>query len=178
MAPALDELQTVVEALTTIGHPVEISMALVRDFEYYTGPVFRYAGEDGIALGAGGRYDALVHHADGSAAPACGFALSMERIAARLPAPEPGRAQVVQVEPVAGQAGAIGLALSVAQELQSAGFCAELVGSRRGPECRWLLTVNQAAAGARYALVDLQTGDRLQAASMEQVITALGRGRC
>jgi hypothetical protein len=86
--------------------------------------------------------------------------------------------QVVQVEPVAGQAGAIGLALAVAQELQSAGFCVELVGSRRSPECRWLLTVNQAASGARYALVDLQSDARLEAASMDQVIMALGRGRC
>jgi histidyl-tRNA synthetase len=178
MAPALDELQAVVQALDTIGYAVEINMALVRDFEYYTGPVFRYAGADGVALGTGGRYDALVHHADGSAAPACGFALSMEAIAARLPAPEPVRSQVVRVEPAGDHAGAIGLALSVAQELQSAGFCAELVGSRRGPDCRWLLTVNPAAGAARYALVDLQSNARADATSMDQVMMALGRGRC
>lgn len=178
MAPALDELAVVAEALATVGCPFEISMTLARDFEYYTGPVFHLAVDDGPALAFGGRYDALVHRDGGPAVPACGFGLSVERVMARLREPEPERGPVVHVEPVERSAGAMGLALAVAQELQGAGFCAELVGSGRSPDCRWRLVVDARGGAGRYLLYDLQGDTRLSAATMQDVIVALGRGRC
>lgn len=179
MTAALDELTLVAEALTAAACPFEVSMTLARDFEYYTGPVFHFAVDDGPAAGAGGRYDDLTHRAGGEAVPACGFALHVDRIAARLEEAEQPRAAVVQVQPAdAGRARAIGLALFVAQELQEAGFCAELAGSRRGPDCRWALAVDPDGGPHRYQLHDLQQGERLTAPSMEAVLSALGRGRC
>jgi histidyl-tRNA synthetase len=178
MSEALDQLTLVVEALEAIGCPFEVSMTLARDFEYYTGPVFQFAAADGQVLGGGGRYDRLTHRAAGESVPACGFGLYVDRIAARLTDAEPDRGPVVQVEPAARSAAAIGLALAVAEELQAAGFCAELVGSRRAPECRWLLAVHPSDSGRRYRLRDLRTEQLLTAASMDAVIAALGRGRC
>ena len=179
MTAALDQLRVVAESLTAVECPFEISMTLARDFEYYTGPVFQFALEGGPVVGAGGRYDDLTHRAGGEAVPACGFALYTDRLAERLPPAPAERSPVVQVEPAgAGRAGALGLALAVAQELQEAGFCAELVGTRRSPECRWLLIVDPSGGATRYQLQDLQGGGRLAAASMDAVIVALGRGRC
>ncbi len=178
MGPALDELTLVARALAVLDCPFEIVMTLARDFEYYTGPVFRFVAADGTALGGGGRYDALVRRPSGEAVPACGFALFMERIGALLPAPELGRGGVVYVEPVAVTPESLGLALTVAEELQEAGFCAELVGSRRRPACRWVLTVDAAGGPRRYRLHDLDSGEQLTAASMDVIFTALGRSRC
>lgn len=178
MASALSQLTIVAEALAAVGCPFEISMTLARDFEYYTGPVFQLAARDGVIAGTGGRYDDLVHRAGGEAVPACGFALSMEHLSALLDDREPERGAVVLVAAASGSAEAIGLGLAVAQELQQAGFCAELVGSRRSPDCRWVLTVNPAAATARYQLEDVQHQARMAAASMDTVLVALGRGRC
>jgi histidyl-tRNA synthetase len=177
MVPALDQLGLVAEALAGVGCPFEIRMTLARDFEYYTGPVFQFATADAAVLGGGGRYDDLVHRATGEAVAACGFALYLDRIAARLAEPDTGRGPVVQVEPAERSAAAMALALAVAEELQGAGFCAELVGSRRSPDCRWVLGVNP-LAGDRYRLRDLQNNARLASASMDRVIAALGRGRC
>lgn len=178
MAPALDELDLVARALAATGCPFDISMTLARDFEYYTGPIFRFALSDGSDAGGGGRYDSLVHRTAGSAVPACGFGLAMEHVMARMPEIEPERGPVVLVQPAAVSAEAAGLALSVASELQAAGFCAELVGSRRHPACRWTLTVDPARGAARYVLHDVQSGGDLGAASMDLVLAALGRGQC
>ena len=178
MGPALDELTLVARALAVLECPFEIVMLLARDFEYYTGPVFRFVTPDGTALGGGGRYDALVRRPTGEAVPACGFALFMERVGALLPEPEPERGGVVYVEPAAVTPESLGLALAMAEQLQEAGFCAELVGSRRRPACRWVLTVDAAGGPHRYRLHDLDSGEQLTAASMDVVFATLGRGRC
>lgn len=178
MADALDQLTLVAEALAAVGCPFEVSMTLARDFEYYTGPVFQFTAADGQVLGGGGRYDHLTHRAAGEAVPACGFGLYVDRIASRLADVPPERGPVVLVEPVGGTAAAAGLALAVAGELQNAGFCAELVGSRRGADCRWCLEVDPAHGPHRYRLRDLQNESHMVAASMDAVIVALGRGRC
>jgi hypothetical protein len=102
----------------------------------------------------------------------------MERVGALLPEPEPERGGVVYVEPAVVTPESLGLALAVAEELQEAGFCAELVGSRRQPACRWELTVDAAGGPHRYRLHDLDSGEQLTAASMDVVFATLGRGRC
>ncbi len=178
MAPALDDLSTVARALIGAGYPITINMTLARDFEYYTGPVFQFALADGTVVGGGGRYDDLVHRAGGTRVPACGFALMVDRLLDRIGPAAMEQPQVVLVEAPGARPDAMGLALAVAQELQDAGFCAELVGSRRSPHCRWLLAVEPGGAPARYRLRDLQTDGSLTAGSMDAVIAALGRGRC
>lgn len=178
MIPALDQLTTLATALEALSCPLEINMTLVRGFEYYTGAVFQLAVDDGAPVGSGGRYDQFVQGAGGGAVPACGFALYIDELLERLPQPAGERGVVVQVAPAEATAPAIALALSVAQELQDAGFCAELVGSGRSPDCRWLLTVSPAPGPARYQLHDLQNGARTSAESMQFVAGQLGRSRC
>ncbi|MGH2604454.1 MAG: ATP phosphoribosyltransferase regulatory subunit, partial [Dehalococcoidia bacterium] len=57
---ALDQLGRMATAVAALGSPCEIDLTMVRDFEYYTGPVFRFVLADGRDVGGGGRYDALV----------------------------------------------------------------------------------------------------------------------
>ncbi|MEE8347891.1 MAG: ATP phosphoribosyltransferase regulatory subunit, partial [Dehalococcoidia bacterium] len=81
----LEELATVVGALEGLGCRCLISAAMVRNFEYYTGPAFQLAVA-GRKVGSGGRYDALVSLIGGQQVPASGFALEAEVVAGLLPA--------------------------------------------------------------------------------------------
>jgi len=57
-----------------------VDLGIIRGLEYYTDTVFEgYVPELGVAVGAGGRYDKLVQEFGGSAVPATGFAIGMDR---------------------------------------------------------------------------------------------------
>ena len=78
--------ESVQGALKSIGIDFEIAPHLVRGLDYYTHTVFEITAE-GLgsqdAVGAGGRYDGLVHELGGSPKinyGAIGFALGIERI--------------------------------------------------------------------------------------------------
>ena len=86
-------------ALTSIGVAFEVAPHLVRGLDYYTHTVFEITAE-GLgsqdAVGAGGRYDGLVHELGGNEKidyGAMGFALGIERI---LLAQDAEHAQSVQ----------------------------------------------------------------------------------
>ncbi|MEO6196779.1 MAG: HisS family protein [Dehalococcoidia bacterium] len=81
----LAQLQSVSSVIAGLGVPHQISPLGVRDFEYYTGPVFSLE-IDGVRIGGGGRYDSLAGLIGGRPTPASGFALEMERLAERIPA--------------------------------------------------------------------------------------------
>jgi histidyl-tRNA synthetase len=150
---------------------------MVRDFEYYTGPVFRFELADGWDVGGGGRYDALVRSTRG-ATPACGFALNVDRLLERLPESAAVAAgSVIEVEPATQDPKALGLALAVALELQDKGFCAELVASRR-PATRWCMTVDPQGGARRYVIRQMPDGPETAGASMEDIVGVLGRARC
>jgi histidyl-tRNA synthetase len=85
LAAPLDELTAVAGVLDKLGLPCLISAAMVRNFEYYTGPAFQFEAA-GRRLGGGGRYDGLVSLIGGAAAPASGFALEAGVLARLLPA--------------------------------------------------------------------------------------------
>jgi histidyl-tRNA synthetase len=80
--PALQELASVAGALAAAGRPVEIDLAMPRDFEYYSGVVFEFAS-GGESWGGGGRY---TPSAPGSPATACGLGLEAARLAAHVSA--------------------------------------------------------------------------------------------
>lgn len=84
IAAPLRELLAVSAMLAEIGLAHRIAPLSVRNFEYYTGPVFSLLAGD-KRVGGGGRYDALVGLVSGENLPASGFALEMEAIAALLP---------------------------------------------------------------------------------------------
>src|SRR5262249_61434998 len=74
---------------------VAIDMAVVRGFEYYTGPVdevdliFEIKDDDGRpvrfgSVGGGGRYDGLIARFRGEPVPATGFSIGVSRLMAAL----------------------------------------------------------------------------------------------
>ncbi len=79
---ALDDLQSIYRLLEAYGAAeyVRFDLGVIRDFAYYTGMVFEaYTPGLGFPLCGGGRYDRLLSDF-GSASPATGFALGIERI--------------------------------------------------------------------------------------------------
>lgn len=64
--------------------PFEINPRIVRGLDYYNGTVFEVVATDfggaQNALGAGGRFDGLIHSLGGPELPAIGFAVGIERI--------------------------------------------------------------------------------------------------
>lgn len=79
---ALDNLQAIYRLLEAYGAEkyVTFDLGIIRDFSYYTGMVFEaYTPGLGFPLCGGGRYDRMLSDF-GSASPATGFALGIERI--------------------------------------------------------------------------------------------------
>ena len=75
------------DSLRVAGVAFRINPRLVRGLDYYNGTVFEWVtdrlGAQGT-VGAGGRYDGLVEQIGGKPAPACGFAMGVERLLALL----------------------------------------------------------------------------------------------
>lgn len=79
---AVEDLSHIYELLKSYGVAghVEFDLGMIRDFDYYTGMVFEgYTPGLGFPICGGGRYDQLLA-SFGSAAPATGFALGIERV--------------------------------------------------------------------------------------------------
>lgn len=119
-------LATVERLLTTAGVRYRIAPEIVRGLDYYTEIVFevqstRLGAQS--ALCGGGRYDNLIKEMGGSAMPAVGVAMGVERALIVLEAMERGPAAekpdvfVIQATPVARDA-----CLRLAAELRKAGF--------------------------------------------------------
>ena len=86
-AESRDYFDKVQSTLKSVGIVFEVSPHLVRGLDYYTHTVFEITAEGGLgsqdAVGAGGRYNGLVHEIGGNEKVdygAIGFALGMERI--------------------------------------------------------------------------------------------------
>jgi histidyl-tRNA synthetase len=75
--------ETVQTALADAGVAFEINTRLVRGLDYYNRTVFEWTtarlGAQGTIC-AGGRYDGLIEQIGGKSAPACGYAMGIERI--------------------------------------------------------------------------------------------------
>jgi histidyl-tRNA synthetase len=109
----LANLLSVTEILERLGKTPVVSPLLVRNFEYYTGPVFTMRIK-GVTVARGGRYDDLVGLVGKARVPACGFALEMEPVAGMMP-------DTITSEPkVLVRAGAGGPALAGAFALANA----------------------------------------------------------
>jgi histidyl-tRNA synthetase len=80
----------VLEYLDEAGAPYQFDPYLVRGLDYYTKTVFELmpVSDDPdvakLALGGGGRYDGLLELLGGRPTPACGMALGLERVVARM----------------------------------------------------------------------------------------------
>jgi histidyl-tRNA synthetase len=135
------------------GIACEIDARLVRGLDYYNRTVFEWVtdrlGAQGTVAG-GGRYDGLFEQLGGKPAPACGFAIGVERMVLLLQgagatvAPAP-LAYVVHDGP-----GAAPLARRVAETLRDAGQ-AVVVNAGGGSFKAQMKRAD--ASGARYALL-------------------------
>jgi histidyl-tRNA synthetase len=92
---ALAHFQAVCRALDAAGLAYRVNPRLVRGLDYYNFTVFEWVTDRLGAQGtvcAGGRYDGLVAQLGGRPAPACGYAMGVERLLALLV--EAGRSPV------------------------------------------------------------------------------------
>ena len=86
-AEALAHFDAVRRALDLAGVAYRVNPRLVRGLDYYNYTVFEWITDRLGAQGtvcAGGRYDGLVAQLGGKPAPACGFAIGVERLLALL----------------------------------------------------------------------------------------------
>jgi histidyl-tRNA synthetase len=84
---AIKHFEAVQVILKQHGIPFEINPRLVRGLDYYNRTVFEWVttrlGAQGTIC-AGGRYDGLIEQIGGKPAPACGFAMGVERLLALM----------------------------------------------------------------------------------------------
>jgi histidyl-tRNA synthetase len=161
-APLNDFLKTI-SILDELGIKYQVNIASGGQFEYYTGVIFQfYAGKDKV--GGGGRYDALIETMGGSAAPACGFALYLDRLmklAKRESAPAVAKVSVK----ISGQN--VKEAFSAAAALRKAGFVAEIELDCKKAD--WILEIKGKAP--EYVLSS--KSNKTTARSITEVIKAI-----
>ncbi len=124
--PSREHFEGVRAGLADLGIPAEVNPRLVRGMDYYNRTVFEWVtdklGAQATVCG-GGRYDPLVEMLGGKPAPACGFAIGVERLldlcvqAGSLESPA-----AVDVYVVSSGAGTASAALRASEQLRSAGF--------------------------------------------------------
>lgn len=140
--------------LNAAGVAYRINPRLVRGLDYYNGTVFEWVttrlGAQGTVC-AGGRYDSLIEQIGGKPAPACGYAMGVERLLALLQ--EQGATPPVLAADVyllhAGEA-AGKMAPHLAETLRDAGLSAVLHCSGGSFKSQMK---KADASGARYAVI-------------------------
>jgi len=86
---SLAHFDVVQKLLHDLGIEYRINTRLVRGLDYYNRTVFEWVTDKLGAQGtvcAGGRFDGLIEQLGGKSAPACGFAMGIERLLALLEA--------------------------------------------------------------------------------------------
>jgi histidyl-tRNA synthetase len=135
------------------GVSFRINSRLVRGLDYYNGAVYEWVADRlgaQNAVCAGGRYDALIEQIGGKPAPACGFAMGVERLLALVKEGAGTRARVADVYLVRQGVAAGRYGASVAEQLRDAGLAVILHcggGSFKSQMKR------ADASGARYAVI-------------------------
>lgn len=125
---ALDNLTEIYHLLEAYGviQYINFDLGVIRDFDYYTGMVFEaYTPGLGFPLCGGGRYDNMLSDF-GSACPATGFALGIERIMLALE--RQGLTAIPRAKDIyiAWQEGSAIAAIDEAKKLRATGKTVEL----------------------------------------------------
>lgn len=125
---ALDHLAEIYQLLKAYGVEAHVyfDLGVIRDFEYYTGMVFEaYTPGLGFPLCGGGRYDTMLSDF-GSACPATGFAMGIERIMLALERQGLAAQPSVRDVYVAWRDANAPLAIAEAKKLREAGKSVEV----------------------------------------------------
>ncbi|MBU3615076.1 histidine--tRNA ligase [Polynucleobacter sp. Latsch14-2] len=139
--------------------PCKINPRLVRGLDYYNLTVFEWVTDELGAQGTiagGGRYDPLIERMGGKAAPACGWAMGMERVlelmkvSGSLPDAAPGCDIFVLHQ--GGET--LTAAMIIAERLRSAGIDTILFCPPDGQSASFKSQMKKAdASGAAYAVI-------------------------
>jgi histidyl-tRNA synthetase len=153
-ADSLNHFESLQHILREQGINFEINLRLVRGLDYYNRTVFEWVTDKLGAQGtvcAGGRYDGLIGQVGGKPAPACGFAMGIERLLAlmqeyggTIPQPVPDIYIVHQGEAAAGYA------WKCAESLRDQGF--DVIFHCGGGSFKSQMKKAD-ACGARYAMI-------------------------
>lgn len=186
---SLDHLDRVQELLQMLGVDYVLNTGLVRGLDYYTRTVFEWTTDKlgaQSAICGGGRYDGLVETLGGSATPAAGFGIGMERLVELMRMQsccgEPDRPDVYLVQ--MGQEActiAMGLAARLREQgfraifnIGSTGFRSQLKRADRSG-ARWAVILGEDEVSKRnVTLKDLTTGEQVSV-GMDDLIDVLGR---
>ncbi len=151
---ALAHFEAVQQGLRDAGIAYTVNPRLVRGLDYYNLTVFEWVTDRLGAQGtvcAGGRYDGLIEQLGGKAAPACGYAMGVERLLALLD--EAGIAPPAEAPDVylvnVGEAAAR-FALRAAEALRDAGLAVVLHGGGGSFKSQMK---KADASGARHAVI-------------------------
>ncbi len=123
---ALNHFASVQKILQNHEISFEINPRLVRGLDYYNRTVFEWTttqlGAQGTVC-AGGRFDGLIEQLGGKAAPACGFAMGIERLLTLVQeAGQPVHSSTVDVYIVHQGDAANEVATTLAEQLRDAGL--------------------------------------------------------
>jgi histidyl-tRNA synthetase len=152
-AESRERFARVTDGLTLLGIPFQLNPRLVRGLDYYSHTAFEITstqlGAQATVCG-GGRYDGLVEELGGSATPAIGWALGMERLAILLAQAEPLAPLAPELYVVSRGEKAEPMALQIARQLRLAGRAVDLdlTGAAFGKQFK-----RADRAGARWAVV-------------------------
>jgi histidyl-tRNA synthetase len=123
--PSAAHFEAVQAGLEDAGVPFVINPRLVRGLDYYNRTVFEWTttllGAQGTVC-AGGRYDGLVAQVGGKPAPACGYAMGIERLLELLAAARTIEVPVPDVYVLRQGEAAERYAQRVAEQLRDAGL--------------------------------------------------------
>ena len=169
---SLEHFAGVQALLKEAGLPYRINPRLVRGLDYYNLTVFEWVTDKLGAQGtvcAGGRYDGLIEQLGGKPAPACGFAMGVERLVALLKEEHGDEAgQAARAEPdvyvVHQGAGTQAPAFRAAESLRGAGL--DVVFHCGGGSFKSQMK-RADACGARLAVIIGEDEARSESASLK-----------
>ncbi len=139
--------------------PCKINPRLVRGLDYYNLTVFEWVTDELGAQGTiagGGRYDPLIERMGGKAAPACGWAMGMERVLELMKVsgllPEPQAQCDIFVLHQGGET--LTAAMIIAERLRSAGIDTILFCPPDGQSASFKSQMKKAdSSGAAFAVI-------------------------
>ena len=173
--------------------PCKINPRLVRGLDYYNLTVFEWITEELGAQGTiagGGRYDPLIERMGGKAAPACGWAMGMERVLELMKVSGSLPEALAQCDAfVLHQGGeTLTAAMIIAERLRSAGIDVILFCPPDGQAASFKSQMKKAdASGAAYAIIigpdelakdeaqlkDLRSSGEQKAVALDSVVEAV-----
>jgi histidyl-tRNA synthetase len=156
---SLRHFETVQALLKANNVHCKINPRLVRGLDYYNLTVFEWItdslGAQGTIAG-GGRYDPLIERMGGKPAPACGWAMGIERVIELMKASNsiPESEAVCDIYVCHQGADTLSSALIAAENLRSAGIDVVMHASPEGTPSSFKSQMKKAdASGAAFALI-------------------------